>query len=31
MSVASLESFAMSQGMNKAYKDMTQAEQATLS
>lgn len=30
MSVANLETFAMSQGMNKAYKDMTQAEQATL-
>lgn len=30
MSVANLEAFALSQGINKAYKEMTQAEQATL-
>lgn len=31
MSVANLEAFAMAQGINKAYKEMTQAEKATLS
>ncbi|MBN1058545.1 phage tail protein [Clostridium botulinum] len=30
MSVANLEAFALSQGINKQYKEMTQAEQATL-
>lgn len=30
MSVANLEAYALSQGMKTAYKDMTQAEQATL-
>lgn len=30
MSVANLEAFALSQGINKTYKEMTQAEQATL-
>lgn len=30
MSVANLEAFAMSEGINKAYNSMTQAEQATL-
>ena len=30
MSVANLEAFAMSQGINTAYKDMSQSEQATL-
>lgn len=30
MNIVNLESFAMSRGINKAYKDMTLAEQATL-
>lgn len=30
MSVANLEAYALSEGITKAYKDMTQAEQATL-
>ena len=30
MTVANLEAFAMSEGITKAYKDMTQAEQVTL-
>lgn len=30
MSVANLEAFALAQGIEKAYKEMTQAEQATL-
>ena len=30
MSVANLEAFALSEGINKTYKEMTQAEQATL-
>lgn len=30
MSVANLETFALTQGMNKQFKEMTQAEQATL-
>ena len=30
MSVANLEAYALSQGINKAYNEMTQAEQATL-
>jgi phage-related protein len=30
MSVANLEAFALSQGINKAYKEMSQAEQTTL-